>query len=92
MMIRWWDIAQYLNETKKRETNKMKRKKKDEKSKHVLPFIWYVFVFVFSCGLDLGLGLIDCGDSLTKITEIMLLHLQLSCILDLWLIFKDWGD
>jgi len=38
-----------LHETKKRETNKMKRKKKDEKSKHVLPFIWYVFVFVFSC-------------------------------------------
>jgi len=28
-----------LHETKKRETNKMKRKKKDEKSKHVLPFI-----------------------------------------------------
>ena len=38
VMVRFKKINT-LYETKKRETNKMKRKKKDEKSKHVLPFI-----------------------------------------------------
>jgi len=67
----------------------MKRKKKDEKSKHVLPFIWYVFVFVFSCFLDLGLCLRDLGDSLKEIAEITLLYLQFSCQLGSGLDLRD---